>query len=72
MWCNNLSEPQSANPSVSKLDCKCFRARALLVTSSNNIFQTLWIQRLAMFTNDSACISTIGYVVLELIRASER
>ena len=72
MWCNNLSEPQSADPSVSKFDCKFFRARALLVTSSNNIFKTLGNQTLVMLTNDSACISTIGYVVLEFIRASKR
>jgi len=71
-WCYNLSEPQSTNPSVSKFDCKCFRARALLVTSINNILRTLGIQRLAMLTNDSACILTIGYVVLQFIRASER
>jgi len=42
------------------------------VTSSNNIFQTLGIQRLVMLTNNSECISTIGYVVLQFIRASER
>ena len=54
--------------SLRKFDFKCFRSRALLVTSSNNIFLTLWIQRLAMLTNDSACISTIGYVVLHFIR----
>jgi len=72
MWCYNLSGPQSANPSVSKFDCKCFRARALLVTSCNNIFKTLGIHRLAMLTNDLACISTIWYVVLQFIRASER
>jgi len=66
MWCYNLSEPprQSADPSVSKFDCKCFRATALLVTSGAEIFKTLGIQRLVMLTNDSACISTIGYVVL--------
>jgi len=29
------------------------------------------IQRLAMLTNNSACISTIWYVVLQFIRASE-
>ena len=60
MWCYNLSEPprQSADPSVSKFDCKCFRATALLVTSSNNIFKTLGIQRLAMLLYDSACILT--------------
>ena len=46
--------------SLRKFDCKCFRSRALLVTSSNNIFKTHGIQRLAMLTNDSACISTIG------------
>ena len=58
MWCNNLSEPQNANPSVSKFDCRWFRGTALLVTSSNDIFRTLGIQRLVMLTNDSACIST--------------
>ena len=63
----NLSEPQIANPNVSKFDCKCFRARALLVTSSDNVFRMLGIQRLEMLTNDSACISTIGYVVLHFI-----
>ena len=72
MWCYNLSEPQSTDPSVSTFDCQCFRARALLVTSSDNIFKTLGIQRLAMLTNGSACILTIGYVVLKFIRASER
>ena len=54
----NLSEPQIANPNVSKFDCKCFRARALLVTSSDNVFRMLGIQRLEMLTNDSARIST--------------
>ena len=71
MWCYNLSEPQSANHSVSKFDCKCFRARALLVTSGDYIFKMHGIQRLAMLTNDSVCISTIGYVVLEFIRNSK-
>ena len=68
----HLSEPQSTDPSVSTFDCKCFRARALLVTSSDNIFKTLGMQRLAMLTNDSASISTKGYVVPQTIRASER
>ena len=72
MWCYNLSEPQSADPNVSKFDCMCFRARALLVTSSDYIFKTHGIQRLVMLTNDSACIWTIGYVVLHFIRASAR
>ena len=27
-----------------------------------------WIQILVMLTNNSACISTIGYVVLQFIR----
>ena len=65
MWCYNLSGSQSADPSVSKFDCKCFRARALLVTSSDDIFKMHGIQRLAMITIDSACISTIGYVELQ-------
>ena len=69
MWCKNLSEPQSADPSVSKFDCKCFRARALLVTSGAHIFKMLGSKRLAMLKNDSACISTKGYVVLQFIRA---
>jgi len=54
MWCYNLSEPQSADPSVSKFDCRGLRARALLVTSGDDIFKTLGIQTLAMLTNDSA------------------
>ena len=58
MWCYILSEPQRANPSVSKFDCKCFRARALLVISNDDIFKTHGIQTLVMLTNDSACIST--------------
>jgi len=58
MWCYILSEPQNTDPSVSKFDCECFRARALLVTSSNYIFRTLGIQTLVMLTTDSACIST--------------
>jgi len=57
-WCSIFSEPQSAYPSVSTFDCKCFRSRALLATSSDYIFKTLGVQRLAMLTNDSACIST--------------
>jgi len=72
MWCYIFSEPQSADPSVSKFDCKCFRATALLVTSGADIFKILGSKRLAMLTNDSACISTKGYVVLQFIRASER
>ena len=72
MRCYILSEPQSTYPSVSKFHCKCFRASALLVTSSDYIFKTLGIQRLAMLTNDSTCISTIGYMMFEFIRASKR
>ena len=44
----------------------------VLVTSSDNIFKMHGIQRLAMLTNDSACISPIGYMVLQFIRVSKR
>jgi len=41
------------------------------VTSGADIFKMLGIQRLAMLTNDSTCISIVGYVVLQFIRASK-
>jgi len=37
-----------------------------------HVYEMLGIQRLVMLTNDSACISPIGYVVLHFFRASER
>ena len=63
---------RAPTPVSQNLTVRGLRARALLVTSGDDIFKMHGIQRPAMLTNDSACISTIGYVVLQFIRASKR
>ena len=61
MCCHILVEHQGASLKVRPF---------LPVTSSNNILQTSGIHSLAMHTNDSECVSTIGYVVIYFRGAS--
>ena len=49
---------KAQTPVSQSLTVRGLRARALLVTSGDNIFKMLGVQRLAMLTNGSACIST--------------